>query len=161
MLWRSGLIEPGSAEQGLAEPEKKNRGTNVRGEVPKFFSESVGGRPGAAEPVSAKPETKVLRIVEKMLEIGVDEISIADTVGYANPRDVSSLIKKVIKLAQSVPLIGHFHDTRGFGLANLVAAVDEGVKKFDSSLRGLGGCPYAPGASGNIATEDCANLLQL
>lgn len=105
-------------------------------------------------------ETKVLNIIEKMLEIGVDEISIADTVGYANPRYVSSLIKKVIKLTQSVPIIGHFHDTRGFGLANLVAAVDEGVTKFDSSLRGLGGCPYAPGASGNIATEDCANLLQ-
>ena len=95
-----------------------------------------------------------------MLEIGVDEISIADTVGYANPRYVSSLMKKVIQISEPKSIIGHFHDTRGFGLANLVAAVDEGVKKFDSSLRGLGGCPYAPGASGNIATEDCVSLLE-
>ena len=95
-----------------------------------------------------------------MLEIGVDEISIADTVGHANPRGVTSLMKQVVKLSKSTPIIGHFHDKRGFGLANLVAAIDEGVKKFDSSLRGLGGCPYAPGASGNIATEDCVNLLE-
>ncbi len=105
-------------------------------------------------------ENEVLKIVEKMLEIGVDEISIADTVGYANPRYVTSLLKKTVKISGKVPVIGHFHDTRGFGLANLVAAVDEGVKKFDASLRGLGGCPYAPGASGNIATEDCVNILE-
>ncbi len=105
-------------------------------------------------------ENKVLRIAENMLEIGVDEISIADTVGYANPRNVSALFKKVTRLSQSVPVIGHFHDTRGFGLANVVAAIDEGVRKFDASLRGLGGCPYAPGATGNIATEDCINLIE-
>ena len=129
----------------------ENKQIKIIGSISTSFGCSISG---------SVSETAVLRIVEKMLEIGVDELSIADTVGYANPRSVRSLIKKVIKIAQPVPLIGHFHDTRGFGLANLVAAVDEGVKKFDSSLRGLGGCPYAPGASGNVATEDCTNLLQ-
>ena len=66
-------------------------------------------------------------------------------------------IRQYYKLSQ---IISHFHDTRGFGLANVVAALDEGVVKFDASIRGLGGCPYAPGASGNIATEDCINLLE-
>ena len=106
------------------------------------------------------PENKVLKIVEKMLRVGVDEISIADTVGYANPRYVSALFKKVLQLSETVPVIGHFHDTQGFGLANVVAAIDQGVNKFDASLRGLGGCPYAPGATGNIATEDCINLIE-
>lgn len=105
-------------------------------------------------------QIKVLKIIEKMLELGVNEISIADTVGYANPRSVTELFNRITKISQKIPLIGHFHDTHGFGLANLVAAVDQGVKKFDSSLRGLGGCPYAPGASGNIATEDCVHILE-
>ena len=66
-------------------------------------------------------------------------------------------IRQYYKLSQ---IINHFHDTRGFGLANVVVALDEGVVKFDASIRGLGGCPYAPGASGNIAAEDCINLLE-
>ena len=106
------------------------------------------------------PETKVLNLVGKMLEIGVDEISVADTVGYAHPKQVSSLMKKIRQYYKLSQIISHFHDTRGFGLANVVAALDEGVVKFDASIRGLGGCPYAPGASGNIATEDCINLLE-
>jgi hydroxymethylglutaryl-CoA lyase len=105
-------------------------------------------------------ESKVLNLVDKMLQIGIDEVSIADTVGYAHPKQVSSLIKKVYQISEAKPIISHFHDTRGFGLANVVAALDEGVVKFDASIRGLGGCPYAPGASGNIATEDCVNLLE-
>ena len=127
------------------------KGIKLIGSISTSFGCSISGK------ISEK---KVLGIMEKMLEMGVDEISIADTVGYANPRYVSSLFKKVIQISKSLPIIGHFHDTRGFGLANVVAAVDEGVKIFDSSLRGLGGCPYAPGASGNIATEDCINLLE-
>ena len=106
------------------------------------------------------PESKVLNLVEKMLQIGVHEISIADTVGYAHPKQVSSLMKKVRKICKITSIISHFHDTRGFGLANVAAALDEGIVKFDASIRGLGGCPYAPGASGNIATEDCVNLLE-
>ena len=105
-------------------------------------------------------EKKVLSIVEKTLALGVNEINIADTVGYANPKQVKSLIKKIMRINIDTPIIAHFHDTQGFGLANVVAALDEGVKVFDASLRGLGGCPHAPGASGNIATEDCINLLE-
>ena len=123
----------------------------IIGSISTSFGCSIGGE------VS---ENDVIKIVEKMFEIGIDEISIADTVGFANPRHVSTLFKKVMRLSKSVPVIAHFHDTRGFGLANVVAALDQGVKKFDASLRGLGGCPYAPGATGNIATEDCINLLE-
>ena len=135
----------------LREKTPEIKGISIIGSISTSFGCSIAGN------ISEK---SVLKIVEKMLLLGVNEISIADTVGYANPRQVKSLMNKAIKLSKSVPVIGHFHDTRGFGLANLVAAIDEGVKKFDASLRGLGGCPYAPGASGNIATEDCVNLLE-
>ncbi len=130
-------------------PEKAK--IEIIGSISTSFGCSISGR------ISEK---KVLTIVQKLIECGVDEISLADTVGYANPRQVASLVKQVLNLSHQVPIIGHFHDTRGFGLANLVAAVDQGVTKFDSSLRGLGGCPYAPGASGNIPTEDCIYLLE-
>ena len=136
------------AERDAISQTKK---VKVIGSISTSFGCSISGK---------VPENDVLHLVDSMLEIGVDEISIADTVGYANPRYVSSLLKKVVATSETVPIIAHFHDTRGFGLANVVAALDEGIKKFDSSLRGLGGCPYAPGASGNIATEDCINLLE-
>ena len=136
-----------SLKKAMAKPDE----IKIIGSISTSFGCSISGK------IS---EDTVLKIVETILDLGLDEISIADTVGYANPRQVTSLMKKVVKLSNSVPVIGHFHDTKGFGLANLVAAVDQGVKKFDASLRGLGGCPYAPGASGNIATEDCINLLE-
>ena len=93
-----------------------------------------------------------------MLQIGVDEISIADTVGHAHPKQVSSHMKKIHQYYKLSQIISRFHYTRAFGLANLVAALDEGVVKFDASIRGLGGCQYAPDASGHIATEDCIRL---
>ena len=102
---------------------------------------------------------KVLNLVEKILKIGVDEITIADTVGYANPKQVRMLFKKLINLTDNLEIFAHFHDTRGLGIVNVLTAFDLGIRKFDSSLLGLGGCPFAPGASGNVATEDLIYLF--
>ena len=104
---------------------------------------------------------EIVRIAEKLLEHGADELSVSDTVGYANPtqvRDVFRLLRR--HLGDDVMLAGHFHDTRGLGLANVHAALDEGVRHFDASLAGLGGCPFAPGASGNIVMDDLVFMLE-
>jgi hydroxymethylglutaryl-CoA lyase len=105
-------------------------------------------------------ESKVLAWAEELLAAGADELIIADTVGYANPAAVKSIFGRIVALAGPTPISAHFHDTRGLGLANVLAALDVGVRRFDASLGGLGGCPYAPGASGNIAMEDCAFMLE-
>lgn len=104
-------------------------------------------------------DATVLSIVENMSARGADEITLADTVGYASPSDVTRLFQSAFQ-ATDCKLAAHFHDTRGLGLANVVAAAETGVRHFDASLGGLGGCPFAPGASGNIATEDCVYLLE-
>lgn len=96
----------------------------------------------------------VLDLVSACLEAGVDAVSIADTVGYANPAEVRTLVRDVRRLAGAAPVGVHFHDTRGLGIANVAAALDEGVDMVDASLGGLGGCPFAPNASGNVVLED-------
>ena len=101
----------------------------------------------------------MLHLVEKIIEIGVDEITIADTVGYANPKQVKMLLNSLMRLVGNLDIFAHFHDTRGLGMANVLTAFDLGIRKFDSSLLGLGGCPFAPGASGNVATEDIIYLF--
>lgn len=106
------------------------------------------------------PEARVLAIAEKLLALGADEIVLADTVGYGNPAQVKRLCAAVLRLTADRSVACHFHDTRGLGLANVTAALDAGIRAFDSSLAGLGGCPFAPGASGNINSEDCAYLLE-
>jgi hydroxymethylglutaryl-CoA lyase len=105
-------------------------------------------------------ESKVLAWAEELLAAGADELIVADTVGYANPAAVKSVFGRIVPLAGPIPITAHFHDTRGLGLANVLAALEVGVRRFDASLGGLGGCPYAPGASGNIAMEDCAFMLE-
>jgi hydroxymethylglutaryl-CoA lyase len=105
-------------------------------------------------------EARVLEIAAKYLEMGADELIVADTVGYGNPAQVRRLMSAVLKEAGSVPVACHFHDTFGLGLANVTAAIDAGVRAFDSALGGLGGCPFAPGASGNIDTEDTVYLVE-
>jgi hydroxymethylglutaryl-CoA lyase len=105
------------------------------------------------------PEAQVLRLVESLAAAGSDEIVLADTVGYANPAQVKRIFSAVAAIFDK-PIYAHFHDTRGLGLANVSAAVDAGVTRFDAAIGGLGGCPFAPGASGNIDTEDCAFLLE-
>jgi hydroxymethylglutaryl-CoA lyase len=106
------------------------------------------------------PERCVLEIAAALLATGADELSIADTVGYANPVQVRSMFDALAGIAGTTPLAAHFHDTRAMGLANVVAALEAGVRRFDASLGGLGGCPFAPGATGNIATEDCVYMLE-
>ncbi|SAL34407.1 pyruvate carboxyltransferase [Caballeronia turbans] len=105
-------------------------------------------------------ERIVLGLVESLMEAGAQEITIADTVGYANPAQVRALMKRVLALAGQLPVACHFHDTRGLGLANVMAALDAGVRAFDASLGGLGGCPFAPNATGNINTEDTVFMLE-
>lgn len=104
-------------------------------------------------------EAKVVSIAKKMAKLGVYEISVGDTIGVATPDQVKSLFKKLKKVIPIAKLAGHFHDTRGTALANILAAYEVGVRVFDSSIGGLGGCPYAPGAAGNVATEDVVYMF--
>lgn len=104
-------------------------------------------------------ESEVLRLMQALLDAGADRVSLADTVGYANPASVARLFEKALKIAGDRFCCGHFHDTRGLALANIHAALQLGVARFDASLAGIGGCPHAPGASGNAATEDLAFML--
>jgi hydroxymethylglutaryl-CoA lyase len=105
-------------------------------------------------------EERVRALALRLVAAGADEIILADTVGYGDPAAVRRLFGAVKKDVGDVPITAHFHDTRGLGLANVVAALDVGIRAFDASLAGLGGCPYAPGASGNICTEDLVFLLE-
>jgi len=106
------------------------------------------------------PEDDVVRIAGMLAEAGVDCIALADTVGYANPAQIKRLFSKVRKVIGSKLEAAHLHDTRGLGLANALAAYEEGVRHFDSSMGGLGGCPFAPGASGNVITEDLVFMFE-
>ncbi|MCA0314921.1 MAG: hydroxymethylglutaryl-CoA lyase [Candidatus Melainabacteria bacterium] len=101
----------------------------------------------------------VLKVVEGLVSMGVHEISLGDTIGAANPLQVKQVLDALKGLVSFEKLALHFHDTRGTALANVVAGIESGVTIFDSSLGGLGGCPYAPGASGNLATEDLVYML--
>lgn len=102
----------------------------------------------------------VVSVAERMAELKPDELSVADTVGYGNPAQCREIFREVLAIAGDIPVAAHFHDTRGLGLANVDAALEVGVRRFDASLGGLGGCPFAPGASGNIVTEDLVFMLE-
>lgn len=105
-------------------------------------------------------EDRVLALVDQYLEMGITGITLADTTGMANPRQVARIVRRVRARIPSSALTLHFHNTRGLGLANVVAAYEAGARRFDASLGGLGGCPFAPGASGNICTEDLVNMCE-
>lgn len=107
------------------------------------------------------PTDKVLRLAETLIEAGCDEVGLSDTTGYANPAQVKDLVVRVRQAVGEQAFAGlHLHNTRGLGLANVLAGLEVGVRTFDSSLGGLGGCPWAPGASGNIVTEDLVFMLE-
>lgn len=102
---------------------------------------------------------EVLRLLQAALDAGAEAVGLADTVGYANPLQVARLFEQGLKLAGPRLGCGHFHDTRGLGQANVYAAWQAGIRRFDACVGGIGGCPHAPGASGNVATEDVAYLF--
>ncbi|WP_369941636.1 hydroxymethylglutaryl-CoA lyase [Xanthomonas medicagonis] len=108
----------------------------------------------------AQAPGKVLDFVRRYLDLGCSGITLADTTGMANPRQVRALVEQVLALVDPRGLTLHFHNTRGLGLANVIAAHEAGARRFDASLGGLGGCPFAPGASGNICTEDLVAMCE-
>lgn len=109
----------------------------------------------------AIPDAQIARLAESLMAAGCDEVGLSDTTGFADPSAVRRLIRLVRGVAGDAALTGiHLHNTRGLGLANVLAALDCGLTTFDASLGGLGGCPFAPGASGNIVTEDLAFMLE-
>ena len=105
------------------------------------------------------PQSVVEQYVQRFADLGVRGISICDTTGMAHPAQVSKMAEDLLRKFDSVELTFHFHNTRGMGLANILTAVQSGITRFDGSLGGLGGCPYAPGASGNISSEDAIHML--
>ncbi len=140
------------AEMGRirAARDASGRKTLIEGGVGTAFGCTLQGE--------VKP-SEVLRLMMALLDAGADRVSLADTVGYADPRSVAELFEQALRLAGDQFCCGHFHDTRGLALANVYAALQVGVTRFDASLAGLGGCPHAPGASGNAASEDLAFML--
>lgn len=125
-------------------------GMRVRGYVSTVFGCPYEG---------AVPIDNSRRVTDELLEMGAFEISLGDTIGVATPRQVREVLAALLRDVPTERLAGHFHDTRGTGMANVAAALDMGLRTFDSSIGGLGGCPYAPGAAGNISTEDLVYLL--
>ena len=125
--------------------------TRIEGGVGTAFGCTLQGR--------VEPD-EVLRLMQALLDAGADRVSLADTVGYADPRMVRDLFEQALRIAGDRFCCGHFHDTRGLALANVYAAMEVGVARFDASLAGIGGCPHAPGASGNVSTEDVAFMLE-
>ncbi len=119
----------------------------------------VGTAFGCTLQGAVKP-AEVLRLTQALLDAGCDRVSLADTVGYADPAAVARLFEQARRVAGERLWCGHFHDTRGLGLANVYAAMQTGVARFDACLGGIGGCPHAPGASGNVSSEDLAYLLR-
>lgn len=105
------------------------------------------------------PETRVLTLVEQLIALGIQGVTLCDTTGMANPAQVRRLCDAVLERWPETPFTLHFHNTRGMGLANALAAWQAGINRFDASLGGLGGCPFAPGASGNVCTEDLVHMF--
>jgi hydroxymethylglutaryl-CoA lyase len=107
----------------------------------------------------AVPVENVLRVGRRLVDMGCVELNLCDTTGMANPRQVARVARRVNEEFSDTCIAMHFHNTRGAGMANLLAALQNGITSFETSFGGLGGCPFAPGAAGNVCTEDAANLL--
>ena len=134
--------------------EAKARGgkrIRVRGYVSTAFGCPFEGKVGPRQ---------ALKIIDKLANLGVEEVSIGDTIGVATPASITAVLRPALRSLGSKRIAGHFHDTRGTALANALRALELGVRTFDSSAGGLGGCPFAPGATGNLATEDLVYMLE-
>ena len=130
--------------------EAKRNDVQVRGYISTAFFCPFEGKTSPKD---------ALRVIEKLAKLGVCEVSIGDTIGAATPKDIEALIRPALKALGKKKVAGHFHDTRGTALANALRAIELGVTTLDSSAGGLGGCPFAPGAAGNLATEDLVYML--
>ncbi|AEH47751.1 hydroxymethylglutaryl-CoA lyase [Parageobacillus thermoglucosidasius] len=128
----------------------KQEGKTVRGYVSTAFGCPYEGNVAIEQ---------VIRVSERLFAMGIDELSLGDTIGVATPKQVLELLEAVLQRFPKEKLAMHFHDTRGTALANILVSLEMGITTFDSSLGGLGGCPYAPGASGNVATDDLVYML--
>lgn len=115
---------------------------------------------GFQDATDVDPATVIAIARHFLHDLSVDQLALADSAGLANPRQLAALLQPVVNMASGKPVILHLHDTRGMGLANVVTALDSGVRAFDTSFGGLGGCPFIDGATGNIATEDTVYMLQ-
>jgi len=131
--------------------EQRRARTRIEVGISTAFGCTIQGR---VEP------SEVVRLVRAVLQAGVDSVGLADTVGYADPRAVGELFALAREVAGDRLETAHFHDTRGMGMANVMAALQQGITRFDACLGGIGGCPHAPGASGNVTTEDLAWMLE-
>jgi hydroxymethylglutaryl-CoA lyase len=114
---------------------------------------------GYAEPDDT-PRELLDAVIEEFAGAGLESLSLADSTGMASPSTIAEVVERVRARAEETPIVLHLHDTRGLGLANVTAALEAGVRRFDTSLGGLGGCPFIPGATGNVATEDVAYLCE-
>jgi hydroxymethylglutaryl-CoA lyase len=143
-------VDEALAELGAMVEQARAWGLRVRAGIQCAF--------GCAYEGAVAPQ-RVVGLARRILAMGVDELALADSTGTANPQQVRRIVQELLPLARATPLVLHLHDTRGMGLANLLAALKSGVYRFDTAFGGLGGCPFIPGASGNIATEDTVFML--
>jgi len=130
--------------------EAKKAGKRVTGYISTVFACPYEGKIAVED---------VIRICDELFSWGVDDVSLGDTIGTAVPSEVEQLLEELLKRYPKEKIIMHFHDTRGMAIANIMTSINYGITRFDSSVGGLGGCPYAPGAAGNVATNDILYLL--
>lgn len=145
-----------SVEESIEQAVKMVRLANEYGMEAQMGFQTVFGYAAPGD----TPLDQVLDMAKRFLDLGIESLSLADSTGMANPVMIEERVQAVQAVAGDTPLVLHLHDTRGLGLANVMAALRCGVSRFDTSLAGMGGCPFIPGATGNIATEDTVYLLE-
>jgi hydroxymethylglutaryl-CoA lyase len=144
-------VEESFRELEALVPAARAQGLGVRGYVSTVFGCPYEGK---------VPPERAAAVAERLLALGCDQISLGDTIGVATPGDTRRVLARILRAVPASRLALHMHDTRGTALANVLAGLDAGISTFDASIGGLGGCPYAPGASGNLATEDLVYMLE-
>lgn len=144
-----------SVEEGIVQAEQMIAWATARGLGVQLNLQTVWGYKNSGD----TPLERVVALAKRFSDAGLESFSLADSTGMANPTSIKTVVEAVQSVS-AVPLVLHLHDTRGLGIANIVAALEVGVSRFDTSLGGLGGCPFIPGATGNVATEDVVYLLE-